>query len=604
MSRIKQLRQLAAQQGNGPGEPTVRRLEEFDEEQALQPGEEAAPAEAPTASAPTAMEGEVNASAEAAVPSAGSAPSGLVMGGVTLGAISLAAVAATGGSGAKSGDSKPPIAEVPKPEIPRPLPEPPKPGDGHPPAPETPKPEDGQKPPPDTPKPDVDPPKPEEPGKPETPVNPGPDTPATPGPEEPTTPAPQAPPAPTVALTVDSGRSASDRYTNQADVTVTGLAPTASWKYSLDGGKTWVNGNVEGTIAASEFASGDGNKSVSVIQIDAAGNVSEPATLDFFLDTTKPETYYIGLKPIGDNNSLLEFYPTTTIAKFDRLLQHGLSIQWSCLGGVWRDVDMDQPGYFYFDFYEGLSASVDRIRLEYRIVDQAGNSADNIRGEYFNGVAKLAPPPIPTVELRSDSDASADDRITNDATLLVKGLVEGMSWKYSLDNGVTWKTGGADHQIAASEFGGIPGLKNVQVVQVNASNKESAAAHFDFTLQPDDVTGAHGATISDPTLFTGTGGMDNFKVNAADGKNLSIAGYNKSHGDVIDLSAVMTIPDGAELPDYIGGLNGEANSNWGFSINPTGNPSVDPKDVLTIDLGIYAARPQVTILYNGGETVI
>jgi len=180
-----------------------------------------------------------------------------------------------------------------------------------------------------------------------------------------------------------------------------------------------------------------------------------------------------------------------------------------------------------------------------------------------------------------------------------------MTWKYSLDNGVTWKTGGADHQIAASEFGGIPGLKNVQVVQVNASNKESAAAHFDFTLQLDDVLGAHGATNSDPTLFTGTSGMDKFKVNAADGKKLSIVGYDKDQGDVIDLSAVMTIPDGANLRDYIGGLNaGSPDSNCHFSINTTGDPSVDPKDVLRIDLGLYAAQPQVTILYDGGQTVI
>jgi len=232
----------------------------------------------------------------------------------------------------------------------------------------------------------------------------------------------------------------------------------------------------------------------------------------------------------------------------------------------------------------------------------AGNPASP-RTWHISGIAKFAPPPTPTVELVFDS-GTPQDGVTNDSTLQINGLVAGMSWKYSLDNGVTWKTGGADHQIAASEIGGIPGLKNVQVVQVNASNKESATTHFDFTLQLDDVLGVHGATNSDPTVFTGTTGMDKFKVSAADGKKLSIVGYDKSQGDVIDLSAVMTIPDGAKLRDYIGGLNGGGNSNWDFSINATGNPSVDPKDVLRIDLGIYAAQPQVTILYNGGETVI
>lgn len=669
MSRIKQLRQSAAQQVAGQGQPTAPHLEDLDEDQqAPQPADEAAPAEAPAGDvpAPTESGSEAAASDDAAH---GTGSRRLVIGGVALGAIGL--VGAASGGGGKSGDWKPPVAEVPKPEVPKPeVPEPqpekpkpdeqqpqpeapkpevpqpqpetPKPDEQHPqpeapkpevpqpqpeapkpdeqhPQPETPKPDvpqpqpeapkpDEQQPQPEAPKPDVEPPTPEQPGKPETPVNPNPDTPSTPEPEEPTTPTPQGPPVPTVALTVDSGRSASDRYTNRADVTVTGLLPNASWKYSLDGGKTWVNGNVEGTIAASEFASGDGNKSVSVIQIDDAGNVSEPATLDFILDTTKPETTYAGLRPIDDNGLDLEFYPTTTIAEFDRadLLQRGLSIQWSCFGDVWRDVNMeDGPGFFTFDFYEGLSASVDRIYLEYRFVDQAGNIADDRRGEYFNGVAKLAPPPIPTVELRSDSGVSGDDRVTNDATLRVKGLVAGMTWKYSLDNGVTWKTGGADHQIAASEFGGIPGLKNVQVVQVNASNKESAATHFDFTLQPEDISGVHGATNSDPTLFTGTGGMDKFKVNAADGKKLSIVGYDKSQGDVLDLSAVLTIPDGANVSDYLRGMGAASpNSGYHFSVNTTGNPSVDPQDLLLVDLGIHATQLQVTILYNGGQTVI
>lgn len=258
-------------------------------------------------------------------------------------------------------------------------------------------------------------------------------------------------------------------------------------------------------------------------------------------------------------------------------------------------------GFFYFDFYEGLSASVDRIYLEYRFVDQAGNIADDRRGAYFNGVAKLAPPPIPTLEFRNDSGVSGDDRVTNDATLLVKGLVNGMTWKYSVDNGVTWKDGSSSNQIAASEFGGVGGVKNVQVVQVNAGKKESAATRFDFTLQPDDIAGVPGAANFNPTVFTGTSGMDKFKVNAADGKKLSIIGYDKSQGDVLDLSAVLTIPDGAKIWDYIGSMAIGGNSKWWFSVNTAGNQSIPD---MWIDLGIHAAQPQVTILYNGGQTVI
>ena len=612
MTRIKQLRQVAAQQLHGQGQPAGRRLDALDEEQALTPGEAAAPAEAPAVNAvnaPAAMEGEMAASAEAGVPGAAGGSSGLVMGGVALGAIGLAAVAASGGSGAKSGDLKPPAAELPKPEIPRPLPEPPKPDDGKPLQPEVPKPEDGQKPPPEIPKPDVELLKPEQPGKPETPqtpVNPNPDKPTTPEPEEPTIPTPQRPPAPTVALAVDSGRSASDRYTNQADVQVSGLLPGATWKYSVDGGITWREGGIEGKILAGEFPPGDGERSVSVVQINSAGMSSNLSVLDFHLDTTAPQTGFIVLLPEGYSEEQSGTFEAkgvaATLLNFADFVNSNLPLQWS-LGpvdyGKWEEMTHDSV-----DFSQYVSPEVDKAYLLFRIADLAGNFSSG-RGVEFYGLAKFAPPPIPRVEIVMDSGTSTDDRVTNDATLRVNGLVTGMTWKYSLDNGVTWKTGGADHQIAASEFGGIPGLKNVQVVQVNASNKESAAAHFDFTLQPDDITGVPGAANFNPTVFTGTSGMDKLKVNTADGKKLSIVGYDKSQGDVIDLSAVLAIPNGANVSEYIRTMGaGSSNSGYQFSVNLTGNPAADSKDFLVVDLGSYAAQPQVTILYNGGQTVI
>lgn len=651
MSRIKQLRQSAAQQVAGQGQPTAPHQEDLDEDQqAPQPADEAAPAEAPAGDvpAPTESGSEAAASDDAAH---GTGSRRLVIGGVALGAIGL--VGAASGGGGKSGDWKPPVAEVPKPEVPKPeVPEPqpekpkpdeqqpqpeapkpdvpqpqpetPKPDEQHPqpetpkpevpqPQPEAPKPEE-QHPQPETPKPDVEPPTPEQPGNPETPEtpvnpdphpdpNPEPETPSTPEPEKPTTP----PPAPTVALTVDSGWFADDRLTNQADLTVTGLVPGATWKYSVDGGTTWKEGNSEGKISGSEFGA-DGEKTVLVTQIDRYGVKSEQAALSFTLDATSP-TYspFFHLYFAGYDSFALseEFEIKGTSARlgngeFEGYERGCFRIQWRLADEPWQDLLANT-----FDFYERLSVDFDRTTLQMRYLDPAGNpSPSPWFTRHLSGTAKYAPPPAPTIELGSDSGIPQDG-ITNDATLRVNGLVKGMTWKYSLDNGVTWKTGGSDHQIAASEFGGIPGLKNVQVVQVNAGNKESATTHFDFTLQPEDISGVHGATNSDPTLFTGTGGMDKFKVNAADGKKLSIVGYDKSQGDVLDLSAVMTIPDGANVSDYLRGMGvASPNSGYHFSVNTTGNPSVDPQDLLLVDLGIHATQLQVTILYNGGQTVI
>jgi len=88
-----------------------------------------------------------------------------------------------------------------------------------------------------------------------------------------------APVAPTLALTTDSG-TAGDAITNVGTVNVTGLEAGASWQYSVNGGTFTAGTGTSFTVT------GDGAKSVTVKQTDAAGNVSAAATaLAFTLDT-------------------------------------------------------------------------------------------------------------------------------------------------------------------------------------------------------------------------------------------------------------------------------------------------------------------------------
>ena len=96
-----------------------------------------------------------------------------------------------------------------------------------------------------------------------------------------------APTAPTLALTTDSGLSASDKITNSGAVTVSGLevASGTTWQYSTDGGLTWN----AGSGSAVTTISGDGAKSITVKETDVAGNVSATSTaLAFTLDTAPP----------------------------------------------------------------------------------------------------------------------------------------------------------------------------------------------------------------------------------------------------------------------------------------------------------------------------
>jgi hypothetical protein len=89
---------------------------------------------------------------------------------------------------------------------------------------------------------------------------------------------------PSLALKRDTGPDATDGITSDSTITVSDLDPDATWRYSLDGGKTWHTGT------GTEFTAGrfDGAHDVQVMQTDQAGRVSEVARLVFALDTGAP----------------------------------------------------------------------------------------------------------------------------------------------------------------------------------------------------------------------------------------------------------------------------------------------------------------------------
>ncbi|WP_165421849.1 Ig-like domain-containing protein, partial [Rhizobium ruizarguesonis] len=98
------------------------------------------------------------------------------------------------------------------------------------------------------------------------------------------------PPTPTLALAIDSGRSAGDRITNVGTVNVAGLESGATWEFSTDGGNIWTTGS-----GSSFILSGDGPKGVLVRQTNTAGQTSANGNLNFTLDTTPATTPTFGL---------------------------------------------------------------------------------------------------------------------------------------------------------------------------------------------------------------------------------------------------------------------------------------------------------------------
>ncbi|WP_028111994.1 VCBS domain-containing protein, partial [Ferrimonas kyonanensis] len=79
-----------------------------------------------------------------------------------------------------------------------------------------------------------------------------------------------------VSLTHDTGSNSTDLVTNDGSLTITGQEAGATVEYSTDNGHTWT----------SSFTPQQGSNTVSVRQIDTAGNVSAGTSVSFTLDTT------------------------------------------------------------------------------------------------------------------------------------------------------------------------------------------------------------------------------------------------------------------------------------------------------------------------------
>ena len=83
------------------------------------------------------------------------------------------------------------------------------------------------------------------------------------------------PAAPTVALTSDTGSSASDKITSNGALTVTPAEAGGSIDYSTDSGSSW----------GASFSPAEGANTVQVRQVDAAGNAGTAASFSFTLDS-------------------------------------------------------------------------------------------------------------------------------------------------------------------------------------------------------------------------------------------------------------------------------------------------------------------------------
>uniref|UniRef100_UPI002AAF9B3C beta strand repeat-containing protein n=1 Tax=Burkholderia sp. BCC1988 TaxID=2817443 RepID=UPI002AAF9B3C len=184
--------------------------------------------------------------------------------------------------------------------------------------------------------------------------------------------------APGVALTTDSGSSASDHVTNVGTLNLSGVETGATVEYSIDGGHTWNT----------SFSATEGLNDVQVRQTDIAGNTSSATSFNFTLDTSAAAP---GVALTTDSGSSASDHITNVGTLNLAGVETGATVEYSTDGGhTWSTS---------FSATEGLND------VQVRQTDIAGNTSDPTSFSFTLDTSAAAP----GVALTTDSGSSASD---------------------------------------------------------------------------------------------------------------------------------------------------------------------------------------------------
>ncbi|WP_244105319.1 Ig-like domain-containing protein, partial [Burkholderia ambifaria] len=154
--------------------------------------------------------------------------------------------------------------------------------------------------------------------------------------------------APGVALTTDSGSSATDHVTNVGTLNLSGIETGATVQYSVDNGAHWNT----------SFSAVEGLNNVQVRQIDVAGNTSAPTSLNFTLDTSAAAP---GVALTTDSGSSATDHITNVGTLNVTGIETGATVQYSVDNGAHWNTS--------FGALEGVN------NVQVRQVDVAGNTS-------------------------------------------------------------------------------------------------------------------------------------------------------------------------------------------------------------------------------------
>lgn len=290
--------------------------------------------------------------------------------------------------------------------------------------------------------------------------------------------------APTVALSSDTGASASDGITRVGLIRVTGIETGARVEYSTNSGVTWTP----------SFTPSPGLNTVNVRQTDVAGNVSPITTLAFTVDTTAATPTVRLASDTGTS-------PTDKITKVGTLevgnTETDALVEYSNNGGV---------------TWSQSFTAVQRLNtVRVRQTDKAGNVSPVALFTFtFDGVVAM-----PAVVLTRDTGIFGD-RITNVGTLVVTGVETGARVEYATT------TDGSSWSAWATSFTAVDGQNTVKVRQTDVAGNVSPERTLVFTLDTGIPAAPSVALLSDT-------GASNADLVTRDGR-LSLSGVETAVG--------------------------------------------------------------------------
>ncbi|MFX1679305.1 Ig-like domain-containing protein [Mitsuaria sp. CC2] len=277
-----------------------------------------------------------------------------------------------------------------------------------------------------------------------------------------------APGAVLLSVLKSNGAAAPDSLINATGyVSIGNIEAEGRWEFKANGDDHWRPGG--GTQLASRFLD-EGVNTVSLRQVDSAGNVGEASSVTLTLDTTPP-AISVTRNDLAGEYVDGAYMQLNSQDSFRVKFQDNEKGQVSMAGRQYGFGPNEGASWGAGLFNEGANT------LQVTASDKAGNTSSRTITVYVDTEA----PAALDVGLKNDTGSNHSDRITSDGTVVLSGMQEAVNIGYSLDNGQHWSNWQTNTEIPGSVFGS-DGVKNLLVRVSDFAGNMGPTTSFQFTL--------------------------------------------------------------------------------------------------------------------------